>query len=105
MGTGKVERKINVRSNMYAFLALISITLLAMFPIGIYIGAALIATGIITTSSVSATALAAVGGGFFGGAGASGVLSNDAYNQGNTGAATILFWVGVGLLITGIGFE
>jgi len=104
VGTGKVERKINVRSNMYAFLALISIALLAIFPIGIDIGAALIATEVVT-SSISATTLATVGGGFFGGAAAFGVLSNDAYNQGNTWMASLLLWVGVGLAITGVGFE
>jgi len=50
VGNGKVERKINVHSDMYAFLALISIILLVIFPIGIDVGAALIYFGVISGS-------------------------------------------------------
>jgi len=58
--TGKVERKINVHSNMYAFLALTSIIILAIFPIGIYVGAALIYFGVISGSVTTTATLAGV---------------------------------------------
>jgi hypothetical protein len=99
--TGKVERTINVHSNMYAFLALISIILLAIFPIGIDIGAALIYFGVISGSVTTTATLAGV---FFGGAGASAGLSNVANAQGDTLLATALLIVGVALLGAGIGF-
>jgi len=98
--TGKLERKINMHSNMYAFLALISIIILAIFPIGIYVGPASIYYGI-TSGSVTTTAKLA--GVFFGGAGASAALSNAANAQGNTLLAKGLLIVGVALLATGIG--
>ena len=101
MGTGKVERKINVHSDMYAFLALISIILLVIFPIGIDVGAALIYFGVISGSVTTTATLAGV---FLGGAGASAALSSAANAQGNTLLATGLLIVGVGLLVTGVGF-
>jgi uncharacterized membrane protein len=101
VGTGKVERKINVHSDMYAFLALISIILLAIFPIGIDVGAALIYFGVISVSVGTTATLAGV---FLGGAGASAALSNSANAQGDTLLATGLLIVGVGLLATGIRF-
>ena len=100
MDTGKVERTMNVHSNMYAFLALISIILLAIFPIGIYVEAALIYFGVISGCVTTTATLAGV---FFGGAGASAALSNAANAQGNTLLAKGLLIVGIALLATGIG--
>jgi len=101
VGTVKVESKINVHNNMYAFLALISIIILAIFPIGIYVEAALIYFGVISGSVTTTATLAGV---FFGGAGASAALSNAANAQGNTSLATGPLIVGVGLLAIGIRF-
>jgi uncharacterized membrane protein len=97
----KVERKINVHSNIYTFLSLISIILLAIFPIGIDIGDALIYFVVISGSVTTTETLALV---FFGGAGASAALFNAANAQGDTLLATSLLFVGVALLVTGIGF-
>jgi hypothetical protein len=86
---------------MYAFLALISIIILAIFPIGIDIGAALIYFGVISGSVTTTATLAGV---FFAGAGASAALSNAANAQCDTLLATALFITGVLLLAAGIGF-
>ena len=101
MDTGRVERKINVHSNMYAFLALISIILLAISPIGIDIGAALTYAGYLS-GSVSTTGTLSIA--FFGGARASAGLSNASNAQGDTLLATGLLFVGVALLGICIGF-
>jgi|ECHnycMinimDraft_1075156.scaffolds.fasta_scaffold22993_1 hypothetical protein len=72
-----------------------------IFPIGIDIGAALIYAGFISGSVTTTETLSLV---FFGGAGASAGLSTTADAQGYILLASALLFVGVALLVTGIGF-
>ncbi|PVU75248.1 hypothetical protein DDW13_05230 [Acidianus hospitalis] len=100
MDTGKVERTINVHSTMYAFLALISIILLAIFPIGIDIGAAILYFA--GASATTITTTATVAGVFFGGAAATAGVAN--LVKCDCLLYTALLITAVALLATGIGF-
>ncbi|QXJ32156.1 hypothetical protein [Saccharolobus shibatae] len=97
----EVDRYYLVKS----LLAVAAIALLALFPLGIYIGAALLATGVLTSTTISASTAATLAGVFLGGAGASAGLSNVAYNGAhNALLGGILLGVGIALLATGLGF-
>ncbi|MBB5254218.1 hypothetical protein [Sulfurisphaera ohwakuensis] len=100
-------------SNVTAFLALVAITLLAMFPLSIYLLAAYMAIeGLdmvefsifgfeVSIDYGTATSMAQI---FFVGAGAFGGLAAVAHYMGYNTLALVLLIVGIGLAFFGLGF-